>query len=247
MIKERTYSDHIRTTLEKLEVEDELRDGDYDTTIVVERLFDEPEGLVGFKAREDWPVEPRDWWAADFLGCPAEPDPETQSIEFFENPDLHFGAVNSVLNFWRENVQLLNDFKHGFRVLPCTAEVLRFLTEQNRIDYDESFDQLLDELEESESNGSWELHFMRLSTNENHHHYEIDLNIHRADIEKCRTFAKMTLYLLHNLFGRGGEMYIGDFLQSLARGADEGVITVIDRIASMELVMYKPGRGPEDI
>jgi len=39
-------------------------------------------------------------------------------MEYDVDPDLYLAMVNATLNFWKRNKALLNDLKHGFRVLP---------------------------------------------------------------------------------------------------------------------------------
>jgi len=72
----------------------------------------------------------REMTAREFLGCSTVYDKEASELDFVEDPDLHIAAANAALNFWRGFRPLLNDLKHGFRVLPVTIADIGWLCEE---------------------------------------------------------------------------------------------------------------------
>lgn len=236
ILKEQTDGWDIRDTLDKLTVE-------YDglEQILVGELVDKPEGLMSYNiVAEDWDVDLYDLIAADFLGCPAKFNPEKKEVEFLEEPALHYGTTNAILNFSQENRALLNDFKHGFRVLPFDYWHLDGMAQMDQLENPEAIEEFKEQIESLQD--QWVLHFLRMSTAEAEdedvwYDYEVTLDIHRAHIGACVAFAELTLYKLINLFGRGGEYFIEPYLEELYSQAnvEDDALTIIESLGELRL------------
>lgn len=247
-VKENVSGWNIGDTLKKLTEETDQGD-----TIFVEKLLESHDDLISYEATEeteDWDVSLDDWLAADLLGCPVNFNDEEKELEFIESPDLHLGGANAILNFHQENRELLNDFKHGFRVLPFDISTLEFLIDQELLPDTEEADYLRERLlEESQQ---WKFTFVRMVTEEAPeeawYDYEVTLNLHSANISACLSFCHLTLKQLHNLFGRGGDQFIEEDLKTLFSHSDAEdplVINVIEHIGNLQ-VFHGPGDDSGD-
>lgn len=240
LVKEKTMSYDIRDTLDKLT---EARDfGEY---IFTEKLSEEPEGLIEFdRVLEGWEVTKEDWIAIDLLGCPVEFDTKAEDVVYHEAPESHYIGANAILNFWDENRPLLNDFKHGFRVLPFNAGALQTMLDYG-LEESEEVEEVFDKLR-SAGRDEWEQYFVRLSTEESNsedwYDYLVSVHLHRANIDACHEFSRLTFRQLHNLFGKGGDYHIEPFLNSLmsrAEAEEPDTIQLIDHVAEFK-VEYVP-------
>lgn len=243
LVKEDVTGPNIGNTLKKL-----TEETDHGDTIFVEKLLEDHDGLISYETTEEteeWDVSLEDWIAADFLGCPVNFHHEEKELEFIESPDLHYGGANAILNFHQENRKLLNDFKHGFRVLPFDIYTLDFLIDEGLMPESEEVDTLREQL--LEESRTWEFSFVRMVTEEAPeeawYDYEVTLNLHSANISACVDLCRLTLKQLHNLFGRGGDQFIEEDLKNLFSHSDAEeplVVDIIEHIGDFQVV-YGPG------
>lgn len=247
MIVDQLGNRKTHQTLEFLEVETE--DGTY---IDLSMLEGEPEQLTGYEINEDWKGEVSlfDLLAADLLGCPASIDEQQKSIEFAEPPERYVAACNSVVNFWKDHWDLLNDLKHGFRLLPFDTETVESMREMGLLQSSEiDIEERIQEYQESKDEY---LYFWRLEVDELADPEELEdemeigmrLVVYKTDVSLCKEMASVALRLLHNLFGRGGEYQVVDSVNSLV-GEDEDSLTFLDDFLTGELV-YKTGKPGEE-
>lgn len=236
MVTEKTYKSHIENTLKKLD-----EDTERGPEVFVSRL-EEADDLVSFeKVREEADVDMRDIIARRILGVPSTYNEEEETLEFSEDMDLHFGAANATLNFWRENVPLLNDFKHGFRVLPFDRESLAYLNELGFFpDQEEHVEELQEEMEEN-TESSWGIHFLRMETEQVDDRYDVTVHIHYANAQACLEMSRVILRQLHNLFNVGRTYGIEEYFEDLilATSDDSGVFNLIEHVGSFD-VYYDP-------
>lgn len=238
----------IHQTLEQLEVET-----DRGTYIDLSRLEVEPDDLIGYDIQEEWEEEASsfDLLAADLLGCPASIDEQQKSIEFMEPPEQYVAACNGVVNFWKDHTDLLNDLKHGFRLLPFDTGTVESLQEIGLLQSsDIDIEKRIQEYQETKDEY---LYFWRLEVDEladpeelgDEEEVEIGMRVvvYRANVSLCKEMASVTLRLLHNLFGRGGEYEVVDSVDSLV--GEEESLTFLDHFMSAE-VIYATGKPGEE-
>lgn len=244
----------IHQTLEKLQV----TEGDR-TYIELMKLEEEPAALVNFEIKEEWAesLTTLDLLAADLLGCPAKIDEEGKDIEFIDRPEKYVAACNAVVNFWKDHTQLLNDLKHGFRLLPFDRDTFEDMIEMGLLHSSDDSVDIEAKLDEYQRTKDEYLYFWRLEVDELADPDEFDttedveigmrLVVYRTDATQCKELADITLRLLHNLFGRGGENRVVDSIQSLVGEGNESM-TMLDDFLRGELV-YATGRpeGAEDL
>ena len=223
-LKEKTYRGDIDGVLDELRI---------DGVAMVGSLSEGPEGLVSIETKEEYDVDELDAIAAGFLGCPAEIDEETKSVEFEESPELHRGACNAILDFAEKNTELLNDFKHGFRVVPLTPEDLETLTESiiafSEEDREE-FDAVLEVMEEELSEDQWGFCFARMAAEERDYGYECRLDVYHVDAWSCYKFAELTLNALFNLVRPGPGLFLEETLKEIPELALEGEVSLMDHV-----------------
>lgn len=141
--------------------------------------------------------------AAGVLGCPYHVDEDSMSVNFDESPDLHRGIANAILNFADDNRPLLNDFKHGFRVLPVTpTEIEAWLQSAvvlDKSDYKE-YERKLQTLREQHERDGWAFSFVRIHADDDPDYgYDFQLDLYHVDAWTCYKFAELTLDALYNL------------------------------------------------
>lgn len=231
VVKEETRKWHIDKVLDALRIDH----GD-ETPIHLGKLADEPEDLISFEYRdgmEDWDVDLYDWVAADLLGCPVEFDTENKELVFpTDDPAEYIAVCDAIVNFWDENSELLNDFKHGFRVIPFQLETLEYLADTYDIETDFEGD-IVDRIRQEvlqEQTDDWTLLFWRMATNDAEDAVKVELNVHRAHIRKCMTFSRIILKLLHNLFGQGGSYPVVDQALTMFDKPGDEEITLIEHL-----------------
>ena len=238
MVTEKTYMNQIRDTLEKLEVDDP----EQGPTIYVSNLQNEPEGLISFDlVEEDANVTKRDAIARDLLGARAPYNKETKELEYDVDPDLYLAMVNATLNFWKGNKALLNDLKHGFRVLPFDAETVDHLHKQGFFpEQQEVVDEFKSLLHEKEEQG-WGITIARLETDSEDDRYEVTVHIHYVDSEMCLRMAELVQRQLFNLFYPHQALSVEEeaaHLVALA-GEEPNELEVIEYLGSFE-IFYDP-------
>jgi hypothetical protein len=196
VIKDELPTREIYSTLESLE---ETLDGE--TRYFVEKLLEKPEGFVSVDLPDGWAenVDYETAFANQFLGCPAEFNSSEQAIEPIYEPDGYMALCNLVLNYWDQTTDYLNDFKHGFRIIPFSWERLEWLYEEDLVAADVDLKTVQDGYTEPESD--WTFDFWRMaSASDSEPGTPVHVEIHTADIERCVAFSKLTLKLLFNLF-----------------------------------------------
>lgn len=192
-VAEETYRGDIDSVLDALRT---------DGVATVGSLSEDPDGLATVEPNEEFDLDEMDAVAAGFLGCPHEIDTEQKKVNFIEEPELHRGVSNAILDFAENHVALLNDFKHGFRILPVTPANLRGILGdqfQLREEQREDFEQQIAELEERLEEDRWGFSFIRLSSESTDYGYECSIDLYHVDAWACYKFAELTLDALHNL------------------------------------------------
>lgn len=240
----------IHQTLEELQVEE-----DGETYIDLMQLEKEPAALMSYEIKEEWAksLTTLDLLAADLLGCPANPDKEKKDMKFNDPPERYVAVCNSVVDFWKNHSMLLNDLKHGFRLLPFDRGTFEDLIEIGLLRSTDDEIDIEAKIEEYEETKDEYLYFWRLEVDElaDPEDYEKDgdveigmrLVVYRADAMLCKDLADITLRLLHNLFGRGGQHEVVDSMEELV-GEEENSVTFLDDFLRGELV-FAEGR-PEN-
>lgn len=223
-LKEKTYRGDIDDVL------DELRS---DGVAMVGSLSEGPKGLVSIETKEEYDVAELDAIAAGLLGCPATIDEETNSVEFDESPELHRGTCNAILDFAENNTALLNDFKHGFRVIPLTPEDLETLTESIIVfseEDTEKFEAVLEAMEKELAEDQWGFYFARMDAEKRDYGYECRLDVYHVDAWSCYKFAELTLDALYNLVRPGPGLFLEDSIKEIPELALEGETSLIDHV-----------------
>lgn len=223
-VKENTFRRDIDNVLEQLSSEG---------MATVGALSDDPEGLTTIEARDEYELHDLDAIAGALLGCPFTFDEESDSVNFDESPDIHRGVCNAILDFAANNTALLNDFKHGFRVLPVTPEdidmVLESTTRMDEADED-AIEERLEELGETLAEDSWGFCFARMSTESTEYGHKVHLDIFHVDAWSCLKFAELTLDALYNLITVHGGVHLEDSLMEIPELVVEGESTIIEHI-----------------
>lgn len=223
-LKENTRRWHIDDVLGQLRT---------DGMITVGGLVDDGEGTVTVDTRDGFDLHEMDAVAAGILGCPYTVDEETKSVDFEESPDLHRGVANAILNFSDDNRALLNDFKHGFRVLPVTPDDIESMLQSSfRLDQEdqEEFEAKLEELREQHERDAWAFSFVRIHADETDYGYDFQLDLYHVDAWTCYKFAELTLDALYNLIRPGPGEKLEDSLSEVPIEMLEGNDSFIDHI-----------------
>lgn len=228
MIVDNLPTPKIHETLDTLKVETEQ--GEH---IELSMLEQHPDALMNYNIKDEWEdvASPFDLMALDLLGCPAEIDSEEKSIEFIEPPEDYVAICNGIVTFWKEHSQVLNDLKHGFRLLPFDRDTFESLIEIGLL---QASDVGLEEkLEEYQKTKDEYLYFWRLEVDESAEPEEYegkeDMNIglklvvYRTDAMRCRDIAINVLRLLENLLGRGGERKVVESMEELVGGQGDSI------------------------
>lgn len=153
VIKNELPTREIYNTLEHLE---ETVDGE--TRYYVEKLLSKPEGFVTVDLPDEWAknVGYETAFVNQFLGCPANFHFEKQTIEPLYDPQGYMAACNAVINYWDQTGDFLNDFKHGFRVIPFTWARLEWLYENNLITVDVGLEEVQENYTELASDWTYD-------------------------------------------------------------------------------------------
>jgi len=225
MLKEETLPWDIR------DISDELR---LDDMITVGSLVENGENTITVETREEFDIHEMDAIAAGVLGCPYDVDEESMSVEFEESPDLHRGVANAILNFAEGNRALLNDFKHGFRILPVTPDEIELWLQSsvllNEPDQEE-FERKLEALREQHEQDEWAFSFVRIDPDdEPEYGYDLHLDLYHVDAWTCYKFAELTLDALYNLISPGHGKLLEESVSEIPIEMLEGKDSFIDHI-----------------
>jgi len=215
-IKENTFRGDIDGVLDKLRTEG---------MATVGTLSDDPEGLATIEFDEDYDLDELDAIAGALLGCPATINQETKSVEFEESPDIHRGVCNAILDFAENNKALLNDFKHGFRILPVSPDDIAHVVGSSMLldEEDEAaFEETLDELEKELGGAEWGFCFARMYTESADYGHDVQLDFYQVDAWTCYKFAELTLDALYNLISPKGGIMLEESLAELPNLVLEG-------------------------
>lgn len=241
MVKEDTYTRNITGVLNELTVQ-----ADDDEMISVGQLAEEPEGLIGFKQVIDKiDATDREMIAREFLGCSAVYDEETGELDFAEDPELHIAAANASLNFWRGFKPLLNDLKHGFRVLPVTVSDIEWLWDGGLFgQLDTEVEDLIRDMEAAQED-QWGFFFLRLHTESlGDRNYDAELNLYYVNCDVCKHMSEVILNLVYNLImGREGGQTLAEPMSKTideSNSADSYSIKAIDHLITMSLQLEEP-------
>lgn len=223
-VKENTFRGDIDKVLEELSSEG---------MATVGTLSDNPDGLTTIEAHEEYEIHDLDAIAAALLGCPYTIKEESKTVEFDEPPDIHRGICNAILDFAGNHTALLNDFKHGFRVLPVTPKDIEWLaettTEMDEED-EEALEEMLEELRETLVEDSWGFCFSRMSTTKTDYGHEVQLDVYHVDAWSCWKFAELTLDALYNLVSARPGVHLKDFLEEIPELVVEGETTIMEHV-----------------
>lgn len=223
-LKENTRHWHIKDVLEQLRTEG---------VITVGGLVEDEGDTITIDTREGFDLHELDAVAAGLLGCPYDVDEESSSVNFEEPPELHRGVANAILNFADEHRELLNDFKHGFRVLPVTPDDLESMLQSTfRLDEkdQEEFEKKLEALREQQKRDAWAFSFVRIHTDEQDYGYDFQLDLYHVDAWTCYKFAELTLDALYNMVSAGCGEQLEESLSEMPIDVLEGNDSFIDHI-----------------
>lgn len=211
VIKEELPTREIYNILEVLK---ETVDGK--TRYYVEKLVERPEGFCAVNLPDSWEenVDYETAFANQFLGCPAEFNFEDQTIEPVYDTEAYMALCNAVLNYWDETTNYLNDFKHGFRIIPFSWERLEWLYSEGLVEADTDLEAIRDQYREPESD--WTFDFWRMAAaTDSEPGTPVHLEVHTADIERCVAFSRLALKLLFNLFDRDHKQLLEEEIEEL--------------------------------
>lgn len=206
-VKERAYEHQINETLNQFKL-------DGDERIDLRNYDNDLDSITAFTPREGWevrtPNETRDVTPLDvftwaLLGCPAAQDMEENQLVFHEDPDQYTEVCNGVINIRQNWKTLLNDLKHGFRLLPFEWDALENL-EPVYVSSDSGFD-LDEKKEEYEATKGEYVYFWRLEGKAGQEVEQTDgvasagfgLYVYRIRFEVCTGLSRVINLLLHNL------------------------------------------------
>lgn len=189
MVKEGTLPSDIKEVRRILWSDDESR-------YTIKKVLEQPEELVNFELPKNEETDLSTVFASEFLGCPAQINEEVVKPLF--DPDSYIEACNEIVNFKFDNKEILNDFKHGFRILPFHWGTVRYLMEYEDIRIGpNSIEGLKQKYEAVDSD--WTFDFWRMKTM-GEDPTRVILEVRTVDIEKCKLACKGVLKLLFNLF-----------------------------------------------
>lgn len=231
MVTDRTYKRDIDRTLGEFQVS-----VNGETYVDLGQFTGETGVIAGTLVHEEWKDQygPVDHLAGNLLGCPVDIDTKNRKLTFLEDRDHYIDVCNAVVNFWRNHYQLLNDLKHGFRLLPFDWGTLELLMEQGLL-RDDSID-IEEKRAEFERTKDDYVYFWRLEIDDPVDPEELEkmepgddlelglrLITYRIEGQKCVQFSRVVLRLLHNLFGGGGGNYVLDMFAPLL---EEDLVTL---------------------
>lgn len=210
-VKERAYKGDINDFIDTFTSAEsdrfDLRNYEKDLEDITS--FTPQEGWEVLAPSGSWEARPLDVFAWAILGCPGRQNHEANQLVFQDDPGQYIEVCNGVVNF-RENWKpLLNDLKHGFRLLPFEWEAMEGIESISAshapdFDYDEKkeeyentkedyvyFWRLVGEAEQATEQP--EVAPERLAAG------DFGLFVYRIDINVCLGLARTMNLLLHNL------------------------------------------------
>lgn len=197
-VKERAYSNQINDILGQFESAENER-------IDLRNFNNDLDNITSFTPRDGWEVStsgesrkatPLDVFAFTLLGCPAIQNTEENRLQFQENPETYIEVCNGIINFRQNWWPLLNDLKHGFRLLPFEWEALENL-EPMYVTTDRGFD-LSEKKEEYEATKEDYVYFWRLEGKASQD-VDLGLYVYRIELRVCTVLSRTINFLLHNL------------------------------------------------
>lgn len=246
MVRDKTYRHHIDSTLEEFEVM--TSDGDRFVDLgTFEETSDE---IIGLDIGGEWAdsIEALDYFAGSLLGCPADINFDNQQVTFHEDRDVYISLCNGVIQLWQEHVDLLNDLKHGFRLLTFDWDSMEEMLELGFVQYsDEDLDGIRSDYEQTKDDyvyfwrlegGPIEDEEWELGSGE-----EIDsgfrLVVYRIEMERSVRMAHMILSLLFNLINPGeGNHRVVNQVEPLID--DDGVLKMFETFLKGDLKYGEP-------
>ncbi|RQG98308.1 hypothetical protein [Natrarchaeobius oligotrophus] len=230
VVKEETYRNNINSVLENLES---------DGFPLVENMLEHEDTMASIMTNEEYTIDELEALSIGLLGCPASIDDETQSVEFHEDPWLHRGVCNAILNYADGTKNLLNDFKHGFRVIPVTPDDLRLLTKEIMMfdsDGDKEYTRRTQELDKKLTDeGEWNFAFARMQTTKEDYGYDCQLDIYHVDAWACYKFSEVVLTALYNLIRPDGGKYLWEKVERTPGLGGEDGFSAIDHVMGFGL------------
>lgn len=223
-IKENTFRGDIDDVLDKLRTEGR---------VMVGTLSENPDGLASIEAVEEFEIDDMDAIAGALLGCPTTINEEEKTVEFEESPDLHRGVCNAILDFAENHTALLNDFKHGFRILPVTpTDIENLIGSSMLLDEadEEDFELKVNNLRETLAEDEWGFSFARMYTESANYGYDIQLDFYHVDAWSCYKFAELTLDALYNLISPEDGIHFEESLKEMPDLVLEGEQTIMDHL-----------------
>lgn len=211
-VKERAYEHRqIRPILDLFKSPDDGRIdlGNYDTGLDNITSYTPRKNWEVTTPSENWDVRPLDVFVWHFLGCPAIEDYEENQLKFQEDPELYLKVCNGVINFRQSWWHLLNDMKHGFRLLPFeweSMEDIESLTVASPSNFD--LDEKRAEYEETKQDYVYFWRFAGKEGEEPDHSGDVPegyaaegfgLIVYRIDAQVCTGLARTINFLLNNL------------------------------------------------
>lgn len=210
-VKERAYENDIGDVLDEFRSVDgervDLRNYDGDLENITK--LGPREGWEVSTSDGSWEARPMDLFAWILLGCPGEQDFDEKQLVFQENPEQYIEVCNGVINFRQNWKHLLNDLKHGFRLLPFEWDAMEEL-QTIAVDNAPGFDLEEKKQEYEETNGDY-VYFWRLvgkegqeleqaeGIPEGYEAHGFGLYVYRIDLDVCRGLARAMTLLLNNL------------------------------------------------
>lgn len=210
-VKERTYPDQIRTFLDKFRsAESERIDlRNYEKDLENITYVSPRDGWEVSAPSGNWDARPLDIFAWAILGCPGKQDLESNQLVFQDDPEQYIKVCNGVINFRENWKSLLNDLKHGFRLLPFEWESIEGI-EPIIAGHAPGFD-LDEKREEYQKTKDEFIYFWRLVGKagrateqpevlpEGLAAGDFGLYVYRIDADVCLGLARTMNLLLHNL------------------------------------------------
>lgn len=233
----------IINTIRELEGElDEEKSPDLegDEWLFLQTLIEHPERFEGISIPPQFEgLESRlAWLSAEFLGAPVILD--EIGPEPIEDPEMYVDCSNAILNFWNQNRKILNEFKHGFRIIPFDWETLEEI-EREGMTLDREGTSSIEDLKEEYGGEEedWMIQFMRMVKTDPDDPYSVEISVFKTYLEECEAFSRLTLRLLENLLKGKKRWKIEELFKEITGYPDERTVLIIQQQFTIETGLTK--------
>jgi hypothetical protein len=208
----------------------------------IENILNQSENLIEIEPVGEWGdnLDPTTALVNQILGCPADFDEENKEISLYYEPEMYLAVSNAIVNYWAQNRGLLNDFKHGFRVLPFNWETVDYLISEGPAE-SQSLDEIRQDYEEIDAD--WAFDFWKMEVGEEDNSViPITLAVYTADVSRCKALSRLVLKLLYNLIDNQLALHISEEVDSIFHGSSDGMVPILHRQYSFNTKIEKENK-----